>query len=207
MWNITFYCISEGHVALINKWRKEDELFYDNTQGFTATLKMVMAKKYMTIIGGPGSGKTATARHIALQLEEQEWEVVPVCRLKEIIKYGDRHHKQVFVLDDVLGIFAVKMDHMINYQENIVTAIGETSKLLFTCKKSLYNEAFKLGLFVTENVVDLQSKDNQLSETEKMAICKYHCEAKGVNPDLYTSLSFTKANHMFPLLCKLFSRE
>ena len=207
MWNITFYCISEYYVALINKWRKEDELFCDNTPGFKATIKMVMEKKYMTIIGGPGSGKTATARHIALQLEEKEWEVVPVCELKDIIRYGDKAHKQMFVLDDVLGIFAVQMDHMFNYQENIVTAIGETSKLLFTCRKSVYKEAFKLGLFVTENVVDLQHKDNQLTETEKMAICKYHCEAKGVNPDLYTSLSFTKANHMFPLLCKLFSRE
>jgi hypothetical protein len=72
---------------------------------------------------------------------------------------------------------------------------------------TVYKEAFKLGLFVAENIVDLQSKDNQLTETEKMAICQYHCEAKGVNPDLYTSLSFTKANHMFPFLCKLFSME
>jgi hypothetical protein len=64
----------------------------------------------------------------------------------------------------------------------------------------VYNEASELGLFVTENVVDLQSKDNQLSETEKMAVCQYHCKAKGVSPDLYASLSFTKANHMFFLL-------
>ena len=40
-----------------------------------------------------------------------------------------------------------------------------------------------------------------------MAICKQHCNSKRVNPDLYTSLSFTKANHMFPFLCKLFSME
>ena len=99
-----FYCISEGHAALINKWRKEDELFYDKTQGFTATLKVVKAKRYITIIGGPGSGKTATAHHIALQLEKQGCEVVPVCELNDIKKYGDRDHKQVFVLDDVLGI-------------------------------------------------------------------------------------------------------
>jgi len=99
------------------------------------------------------------------------------------------------------------MDHIINHQENIVPTIGETSKLLFTCRKSVYNEAFKLGLFVTEHVVDLQRKDNQLTETEQMAIFQYHCKNKVVNPDLYTSLSFTKANHMFPLLCKLFSME
>jgi len=195
---------------LIKKWRLEDKLFYDETGGVTAALKMVQSENYMTIIGGPGSGKTATARHIALLLEEQEWEVVPVCRLDEIIQYGDRDHKQVFVLDDVLGIFAVDMNiynHIINYKEPIFKAIGGTSKLLFTCRKSVYKESFKLGLFVTENVVDLQSKDNQLTETEKMAICQYHCKAKGVNPDLYTSLSFTKANHMFPFLCKLFSME
>jgi hypothetical protein len=57
------------------------------------------------------------------------------------------------------------------------------------------------------NVIDLQSKGNQLIEREKMAICEYHCNSKRVNPGLYASLSFTKANHMFPLLCKLFSRE
>jgi hypothetical protein len=45
----------------------------------------------------------------------------------------------------------------------------------------VYKEASGLGLFVTENIIDLQSKDNQLSETEKMAVCQYHCEAKGVS--------------------------
>jgi hypothetical protein len=83
------------------------------------------------------------------------------------------------------------MDHMIYRREHIVRAIGKESKLLFTCRMSVYREALKHRLFVTENVVDLQSKDNQLTETEKMAICQYHCKAKGVNPDLYASLSFT----------------
>jgi hypothetical protein len=87
-------------------------------------------------------------------------------------------------IDDVLGIFAVDMNiynHIINHKEHIFETIGGTSKLLFTCRKSVYKEAFKLGLFVTETIVDLESKDNQLTETEKMAICKYHCEAKSVS--------------------------
>ena len=95
-------------MELIKNWKIEDKLFYDETGGFRAALEMFQSKDYMTIIGGPGSGKTATARHIALQLEE-EWEVVPVFKLEDIIQYGNRERKQVFVLDDVLGIFDVKM--------------------------------------------------------------------------------------------------
>ena len=195
-------------MELIKKWKIEDKLFYDETGGFRAALEMVQSKNYMTIIGGPGSGKTATARHIALQLEKQGWEVVPVCKLEDIIEYGDRGHKQVFVLDDVLGIFAVEINTyntIFTHKEMIFTTLGQTSKLLLTCRKSMYREASKLELFVLENVVDLQSETNQLTEAEKMVICQHHCESKGLSPDLYTSLSFTQANHMFPFLCKQFS--
>ena len=164
------HCISEGHIEQIDNWRIEDKPFYDKTGGYTAALKMIQSKNYMTIIGGPGSGKTATARHIALELEDQGWEVVPVCRLDKIIEYRDGDHKQVFVLDNVVGIFAVNMndyDDYINYGEQIFTTIGKTSKLLFTCRKSVYKEALALKLFVTKNVIDLQSEDNQLTEIEK----------------------------------------
>jgi predicted NACHT family NTPase len=70
---------------LTSKWEVDDKPFYDKTGGFTAAWKMVQSEIYMTIIGGPGSGKSATARHIALQYEEKGWEVVPVFRLEEII--------------------------------------------------------------------------------------------------------------------------
>ena len=121
------YCISEGHIEWIKKWRIEDELFYDKTGGFTAVLGMVKSKNYMIIIGRPGSGKTATARHIALQLEKQRWEVVPVLKLEDIIEYGDKDQEQVFVLDDVLGIFAVDMNvyhYISNHKEQIFKTMG-----------------------------------------------------------------------------------
>jgi hypothetical protein len=64
-----------------------------------------------------------------------------------------------------LGIFALDMNiynHINNHKEQIFKTIGKTSKLLFTCRKSVYKEAVELGLFVRKNVIDLQSKDNQL---------------------------------------------
>jgi hypothetical protein len=36
--HIALYCISEGHVKWITKWKIEDKLFYDETGGFTAAL-------------------------------------------------------------------------------------------------------------------------------------------------------------------------
>jgi hypothetical protein len=71
-----------------------------------------------------------------------------VCGLEEIIQYGDRDHKQVFVLDDVLGVFAVDMNiynYIIKHKESIFKAIGGTSKLLFTDLKlvQFFNKIFE----------------------------------------------------------------
>jgi hypothetical protein len=63
---------------------------------------------------------------------------------------------------------------LFTHKKMVFTTIGQTSKLLFTCRKSVYKEASKHGAFVTENVIDLQNKANQLTETEKMAICQHH---------------------------------
>jgi hypothetical protein len=38
-------------VELIKKWKIDDKLFYDETGGFRAALKMFQSEDYMTIIG------------------------------------------------------------------------------------------------------------------------------------------------------------
>jgi hypothetical protein len=48
--------------------------------------------------------------------------------------------------------------------------IGEES-----CRKTVYVEAKRLKSFVTENVVDLQSVDNELNESEEINILTQHC--------------------------------
>jgi hypothetical protein len=53
---------------------------------------------------------------------------------------------------------------------SIFKAIEEESKLLFTSRKTVCVEAKRLKSFVTENVVDLQSVDNELNESEKINI-------------------------------------
>ena len=171
---------------------------------------MVNSNTYITLIGGPASGKSATARHIALKLESDNFEVVPVCKLEEILLYGNFDRKQVFVLDDVLGIYSVDMtiyNSIASHMTSIFKAIGEESKLLFTSRKTVYVEAKRIKSFVTENVVDLQSVDNELNESEKINILTQHCKFTNVDLKLNEKMSFASARVMFPFLCKWFSSD
>jgi hypothetical protein len=63
----------------------------------------------------------------------------------------------------VLGIYSVDItiyNSIISHMSSIFKAIGEES-----CRKTVYVEAKRLKSFVTENVVDLQSVDNELNES------------------------------------------
>lgn len=207
IFNISF---SETHLKLLNLWKKDDELFYDETNAYKATKNIVQSSSVVGLVGGPGCGKTATARHIALKYGEQEWEVVPAFKVEDILHYADVERKQIFLIDDIFGIFAVDMsmyNNVNNLREGIITAMSKDSVLLFTCRKSVFKEAVKLKSFVLENVLDLESTDNTLSKEEKEKILTNHCSHKGISKHIYCNIPLGSSIIMFPLLCKIFSTK
>ncbi|XP_052087894.1 uncharacterized protein LOC127724932 [Mytilus californianus] len=201
--------IRKCQLTLLEDWKRHDILFCDETRGYKAAYVEANKHNTVTFIGGPGSGKTATARHIALLFERLGWEVVPVCKEEEIIRYGNCNIRQVFVLDDILGVFALDMTRFNNVassEKSIIRSLSNSkSKLLLTCRKTVYNEAIVLKPFVFENIVDLESMNNELNELEKMKIIKTHCSMAAVDEKAYTNLSLTNAKLMFPFLCQLFA--
>lgn len=52
----------------ISKWKEDDKVFFE-THSFSSMLEKVRSQSYVMFVGVPGSGKTATARHIALVLQ------------------------------------------------------------------------------------------------------------------------------------------
>ncbi|XP_076116131.1 uncharacterized protein LOC143083733 [Mytilus galloprovincialis] len=81
-----FHFYKDGHIAknisdniqdLTNKWKKDDQPFF-----VTRAAKHVFDKletvNIVVIIGQSGSGKSATARNVALKWESQGYDVVPV---------------------------------------------------------------------------------------------------------------------------------
>ncbi|XP_061190192.1 uncharacterized protein LOC133198055 [Saccostrea echinata] len=172
-------------------------------------LEKVRKESYITFVGVPGSGKSATAYHIALKLQEEEdYEIVPVTELRDIIQYCDPHNAQVFIIDDVIGVLGVqneKLNLLVDYREKIKSPYMGKSKTLMTCRKSVYNEVLRRTcvsfLRQEKNVISLQHSDNMLStEDKKNLLQKY-----GIKTEIQTPEMLTDVSQMFPLLCRLYS--
>ncbi|XP_078311003.1 uncharacterized protein LOC111115920 [Crassostrea virginica] len=203
--------IQEQHKTLLESWLKGDKPFHE-VHSFPDILDKVQSQPISTIIGGPGSGKTTTARHLALRLQTDcKFEIVPVDDITEIKQYGHPKCKLVFILDDVIGVFGVEYEKLRNlerYKESILNALGERSKILFTCRKAVYNEAANLEPFVLDKkyLVDLEDSNNQLNAEDRLQILNNHCKPHGISlkPDELPNVSSTVGCMMYPLLCKLF---
>nr|XP_022296066.1 uncharacterized protein LOC111105900 isoform X2 [Crassostrea virginica] len=204
----------ESHNTLLEYWKKEDKPFHE-IHSFPKILDRVQSQPITTIIGGPGTGKKATARHLALLLQtDSEFEIVPVHDVSEIEQYGHPKCKQLFILDDVIGVFAFEYEKIINlerYKERILNVLGKLSKIMFTCRKTVYIEASKLKSFVLneEYIVDLDDSINSLNAEDRKQILNNHCKQNDVSlrPDELPNVFSTVESIMYPLLCKLFSSK
>ena len=210
--NISYHLLFlEQHKTLLKSWLKGDKPFHE-VHSFPNILDKVQSQPITTIIGGPGSGKTTTARHLALRLQNDcEFEIVPVDDITEIKQYGHPKCKLLFILDDVIGVFGFEYEKLMNlekYKESILNALGKRSKILFTCRKAVYNEAANLKSFVLdkEYLVDLEDSNNQLNAEDRLQILNNHCKPHGISlkPDELPNVSSTVGCMMYPLLCKLF---
>lgn len=205
--------IKKQHLKLLDSWQKEDLPFHE-VHSFQDILEKVQSKTIVTIIGGPGSGKTAMIRHIALLLQT-EFEIVPIACPSDIIQYGQEGEgcKQLFTFDDVMGVFGIERGKYIqleDYKESILNVLGAQSKILFTCRKSLYKEAEELEPFVLskECIVDLEDNDNQLTDQDREHILENHCRHNDIIfPMESPTISSNVGKMMFPLLCKLFCSD
>lgn len=171
-------------------------------------LEQVRSQPYVTFVGVPGSGKTATARHIALILQKEGYEIFPIKEINKIEDYSNQNIPQVFVIDDVLGVFGVNEHelHMINkYSERLKDPINRKTKTLVTCREAVFrNELVSDCVLVKgKNTVLLQSKENTLNDDDKQELL----EKYSLDRDFLTSDNLASSSSMFPLLCKLFSSE
>lgn len=66
-------------------WKDNDKDFID-THAATHILERLRKSNFVTIVGSSGIGKTETMRHVALNMQEEGYDVIPIAKPEEIIK-------------------------------------------------------------------------------------------------------------------------
>lgn len=178
------------------------------THNFTAMLKKVKDQPYVTFVGAPGSGKTATARHIAILLQREGYQCLPITDLSKIEEYWDPENLQVFVIDNVVGSLGFDLNFfstLTKYKETLINPSLPKTKVLMTCREVVYRNKQASNSFLTkeENVVLLQSTENALNENDKRELLSRYQLGK----DFICKVEMGSTSPMLPLLCKLFSKK
>lgn len=143
-------------------------------------LQKIKQQPFVTFVGVPGSGKTATVRHIALILKKENYDILPIRDKRDIQSYCDPYKPQVFVIDDVLGIYKFdsrELDALNQYQDMVTNPVMRKTKYLMTCRETVFRHETVSNIFLTrnENVIFLHSEENALNDQDKCGLLEtYH---------------------------------
>lgn len=203
-----FFSFSVLYERDVSRWKKDDSLFVE-THNFPAILDQVRKQTHVTFVGVPGSGKTATARHIALTLQKEGYQILPIKDIKDVETFCDPDNPQVFIIDDVLGVFGLdkaEYNKLKKYQDRIKDPTMSETKTLMTCREAVFkNDIVSKAHFMSheKHIVQFSDDANALTtEDRRKLLVKYNLEA-------YVLLvqKLPETSKMFPILCKLLSQR
>lgn len=203
-----FFSFSVLYERDVSRWKKDDSLFVE-THNFPAILDQVRKQTHVTFVGVPGSGKTATARHIALTLQKEGYQILPIKDIKDVETFCDPDNPQVFIIDDVLGVFGLdkaEFNKLKKYQDRIKDPTMSETKTLMTCREVVFrNEIVSKAHFMSQekHIVQFSDDANALTtEDRRKLLVKYNLEAY-----VFLVQKLPETSKMFPILCKLLSHK
>ncbi|XP_061180646.1 uncharacterized protein LOC133189259 [Saccostrea echinata] len=199
--------VRDQHRKILDSWKKG--VFFE-TSSYGDMKDFFISHQIVAVVGPPGSGKTALIRHVALQLES-EYQIVPISKPEEIINYGDLNRPQIFVIDDVLGVFTLErnlLSDLERHSKQIENVLNRNSKFLMSCRLAVYNEAKVLDVVFLEvdKILNLNEKNILTSEDQK-GIFESHMNNAGISCEIDLKLLHREDVFMFPLLCQMFSSD
>ncbi|XP_056006599.1 uncharacterized protein LOC125659290 [Ostrea edulis] len=199
--------VREQHEEILNKWGKEYEVLCE-TRAYYRVKSEIESKDTVTIISGPGMGKTFIARQTCLHLQNEGWEIIPVQHVDEMSRFRLVSIKQVFLLDDPVGVFGFDRSTSTAIERMFEAfAPSDKTKFIFTCRKAVYYECKDMEHSFFRNIIDIGSLDLMLNEKEMKDMLASHCKSTGVEEKVYINISLNPGMTMFPLLCRLFAND
>ncbi|XP_052103708.1 uncharacterized protein LOC127737213 [Mytilus californianus] len=188
----------------LKTWKDNDQMFI-KTRAADHILQCIKENSCVTITGSSGVGKTATLRHVAIQMVGEGYDVLMVTEPSEIANYNNPKKKTLYVFDDLCGNYSVeqsdikKWDPVMEIIQNILDK--KQTKILAACRLQVYqDEKFKSLSVFKSCVCNLLSENMRLSKTEKQSLAELYLKTEASEITAYYDL-----HDCFPLLCKLYS--
>jgi hypothetical protein len=96
-----------------------------------------------------GIGKSFTARHVTLALQQEGFEIRPITDAEDIINNEQKETKRVFLIEDVMGQCYTKLnilEHWQDNEQNLLSTLRRCSniKLVFTIRSNIYKSCIAL---------------------------------------------------------------
>ncbi|XP_071136253.1 uncharacterized protein [Mytilus edulis] len=190
----------------LENWIEDDKTFIE-TNGARSVLKYIKENGCVVVTSSSGSGKTSMVRHVALQMQNEGYEILPVSNPKDIIKWYNPIKKILFVVDDFCGLYSLNpmmFDKWKNLMEEIKTLVEKKPvKLIMSCRLQVYKDRQIESLsFFQACECNLQTADFCLLKTEKQSIAEFYLKTNASEvSELYDMFD------CFPLLCQLYSKH
>ncbi|KAJ8300500.1 hypothetical protein KUTeg_022019 [Tegillarca granosa] len=203
----------DNYNSVVRELKKDDSVFV-TTRGTQTVKNAIKNNSIVTVTGNIGAGKTATVNHVAIELENEGYQILPVVSPELIHRYLQKSKKQVFILEDPIGKHTLDKDIFrvwLLHNKILLSVISNNTKMLCSMRKVVTNDPdFKIeNNIFNKTIIDLQDNENQLNEKEKLEIIMRHFEIKKIDFPIskQAKIIFAKVKDLFPLLCKLFSAK
>ncbi|CAC5357131.1 unnamed protein product [Mytilus coruscus] len=190
----------------LENWKEDDKTFIE-TNGTKCVLKCIKENGCVVVTASFGSGKSSLVRHVALQMQNEGYDILPVSNPKEIIKWYNPIKKILFVVDDFCGTYSLnpmKFENWKNLMEKIKTLVEKKPvKLIMSCRLQVYKDGQMESLsFFQACECNLLSADLCLLKTEKQSIAEFYLKTNASEIS-----EFYDMFDCFPLLCQLYSKN
>ncbi|CAC5381079.1 unnamed protein product [Mytilus coruscus] len=168
----------------------------------------IQENNVIVIIGPTGSGKSANAYHVAFRLKEESgYTVIPARQSIDITNYHIPDTKQVFVIDDFIGKYAVDEIDAGLWEKNWpllnkILSKNINTKLILTIRTYVWQPERYKYLSLSDFTCDLLSDAIGLSLTERLSICKSYlnqADMEALKDDTILMYSF------LPSLCSSYA--
>ncbi|XP_052076528.1 uncharacterized protein LOC127714496 [Mytilus californianus] len=181
--------IQEFQNETLRDWASKLDKFV-KTRAADVIYNHTKTETVILIVGPTGTGKSSLAYYAAFKLKEEAgYTILPVRKPVDITNYHVPGTKQIFLVDDFIGKYAVDEKEAVSWEENgpllkIIVSKRDQTKIILTSRTYIWQQEWYKYLNIPSYTCDLLSENLQLLAEERLNIFKSY-----INTDVSMALN------------------